>query len=136
MTVVASTRLRRSPCRVARTSSTPVTSKEPAAEEVIVHAEVSPPWITEGEQTAVTPAGLEVASMVTAPWKPFCDWRLTLDIALPPAMKERLQGEADREKSGGDPTKNSDIFRAPESFAFKVGRFQFASTVARCEKWL
>ena len=113
-----------------------LTSKEPAAEEVIEHAEVSPPLITEGEQTAVTPAGFEVASRVTAPWKPCCGCRLTLDIALPPAMKERLQGEADREKSGGDPTKNSDMFRAPESFAFKGGMFQFASMVERCEKWL
>src|SRR5205809_8000516 len=98
-----------------------VTSKEPAAEEVIVHAEVSPPWITEGEQTAVTPAGLEVASRVTAPWKPFCDWRLTLDIALPPAMKERLQGEAHTEKSGDAPTKYCAMFRAPEALGPKVG---------------
>src|SRR5205814_10444190 len=100
-----------------------VTSKEPAAEEVIVHAEVSPPWITEGEQTAVTPAGLEVASRVTAPWKPFCDWRLTLDIALPPAMKERLRGEADREKSGGDSTKTSAMFRALDLIVFTVAGF-------------
>src|SRR5437667_391642 len=142
MTVVASPRLRRSPCRVARTSSTPVAAsvRTPGVDRATVRSLLAratwPPGITEGEQMAVTPAGLEGASRVTAPWKPFCDWRLTLDIALPPAMKERLQGEADREKSGGDPTKNSDMFRAPESFAFKVGRFQFASTVARCEKWL
>src|SRR5437879_4678457 len=72
-----------------------VTSKEPATEEVIAHAEVSPPLITEGEQTAVTPAGLEVASRVTAPWKPFCDCRLTLESALPPAMKGRGPGWTD-----------------------------------------
>src|SRR5947199_10692496 len=98
-----------------------VTSKEPAAEEVIVHAEVSPPWITEGEQTAVTPAGLEVAPRVTARLKPFGDGRPTFDIARPPAMKESLHGEADTAEAGRDPTKNSDVFRPPESVAFKRG---------------
>jgi len=124
--------------RLTRVPAVPetVTSKEPAADELIAHAELSPALITEGVQTTVTPTGLAVASKVTAPWKPFWGCTLTLETALPPAMRERLQGEADREKSGCDPTKNSDMFRAPESFAFKGGRFQFASTVARCEKWL
>src|SRR6184192_2101738 len=69
-----------------------VTSKAPAADELIAHAELSPALITEGVQTAVTPTGLAVASKVTAPWKPFWECTLTLETALPPSMKERLKG--------------------------------------------
>jgi hypothetical protein len=48
-----------------------VTSNEPAVEEAIVHVEIPLPFVTDGEQLAVTPAGLELAARVTFPWKPF-----------------------------------------------------------------
>src|SRR5256884_3185485 len=88
--------------RLTRVPAVPetVTSKWPAADELIAHAELSPALITEGVQTAVTPTGLAVASKVTAPWKAFLGCTLTLETALPPAIKERLPGEAGREKAG------------------------------------
>src|SRR5438132_13830707 len=88
--------------RLTRVPAVPetVTSKAPAADELIAHAELSPALITEGVQTAVTPTGLAVASKVTAPWKPFWGCTPTLETPLPPATRERLQGEADRAKGG------------------------------------
>jgi len=82
------------------------------------------------------PDGVEVAERVTGPWKPLCSWRLMIDVALPPARKETLQGYADNEKSGVVPVKNSVMFAAPASLAFNAARFQFASSVDRREKWL
>jgi hypothetical protein len=94
------------------------------------------PWITEGEHVAVIPDGVELVERVTGPWKPLCCWRLTVDVALPPARKETLHGYADREKSGLVPVKNSVMFAAPPSLAFNAARFQFASSVDSKEKWL